>query len=177
MNAGKNTPAIDVTVERFIAASPARVYRALTEASEMEQWLFSDVQTEPRAGGSYKMRWRSKTDPTRDHDRFGRYLELIPDRKVVFEWKGDASQKLGMGNFQSTIVTITLTPARLDGLDGTKVKLVHSGWPSDEQGRDWAGKHEGGWTFYIENLSNYLGSGPDLRDAKLGQAVKIAALR
>lgn len=160
-----------VTVERFIQASPARLYRALTVASEMEQWLFSDVQTDPRAGGAYKMRWRSKNEPARDHDRFGRYLELVPDRKVVFEWKGDPSQALGLGDLQSTVVTITLTPER----DGTMVKLVHSGWPTDAEGRDWAAKHHGGWSFYLENLSNFMGSGPDLREGHHGQAIKAAA--
>jgi uncharacterized protein YndB with AHSA1/START domain len=177
MNAEPNAPTVSttsVTVERFIPATAARLYRALTVASELEQWFFSDVQTDPRAGGTYKMRWRSKAEPARDHDRFGRYLELVPDRKVVFEWKGDPSQKLGMGDFQSTIVTITLSPARVDGTDGTNVKLVHAGWPTSEHGQDWAGKHEGGWTFYLGNLSNYLGSGPDMREAHHGQAVKTA---
>lgn len=175
MNAPKQT--FEVVVERFIAADAAIVFRALTVASELEQWFFSDASTAPRTGGSYRMRWRSKADPSRDHDRFGNYLELIPNRKVVFEWKGDPSQKLGMGDFQNTIVTITLTPARVEGVDGTNVKLVHAGWPTDSEGRDWARKHEGGWTFYLGNLSNFLGSGPDLREAHHDQAVKAAATR
>lgn len=175
MNAPK--PTFEVIVERFIAADAAIVYRALTDASELEQWFFSDARTDPRTGGSYRMRWRSRVDPSRDHDRFGNYLELIPNRKVVFEWKGDPTQKLGMGDFQNTVVTITLTPARVDGIDGTHVKLVHAGWPSDAEGRDWAGKHESGWTFYLGNLSNFLGSGPDLRQAHHDQATKTASTR
>ncbi|MGH7243954.1 MAG: SRPBCC family protein [Phycisphaerales bacterium] len=169
----KHSSTIDVTVERFISASSARLYRALTDANELEQWFFSDVQTDARQGGAYKIRWRSVTDESKTHDRFGRYLELEPDRKIMSEWKGDRTQKLGLDGINSTIVTITLTPER----DGTRVKLVHSGWPTDENGRKWAPLHEGGWTFYLENLSNYVSSGPDLRERTHGQAVKSAATR
>lgn len=169
-SAPKHGEGSEITVERFIPAPPARIFRALTVASELEQWLFSDVETDPRKGGNYKMRWRSAKDKSRDHDRFGRYLEIVSDRKVVFEWKGDPAQSLGMGDIQNTIVTITLTPER----NGTLVKLVHSGWPTDPNGQDWAGKHHGGWSFYLENLSNYLTSGPDLRESRHGQAVKSA---
>ncbi|MBX3388980.1 MAG: SRPBCC domain-containing protein [Phycisphaeraceae bacterium] len=158
----------EVVVQRFIPASPARIFRALTVATELERWLFSDVETQPHKGGMYKMRWRSATDHSRDHDRFGRYLEIEHDRKVVFEWKGDPSQNLGLGDIQSTVVTITLTP---EG-GGTMVKLVHSGWPTDTSGQDWAGKHHDGWSFYLENLANYLTSGPDLRGSRHGQKVK-----
>lgn len=170
MNDQEKNHGLQVVVERFIPASPDRIFRALTVASELERWLFSDAETEPRKGGTYKMRWRSANDKARDHDRFGRYLEIEPDRKVVFEWKGNPSQSLGMGDIQNTVVTITLTPER----GGTMVKLVHSGWPTDETGQDWANKHHGGWTFYLENLSNYLASGPDLRESRHGQAVKPA---
>lgn len=167
------SPRFHVTVERFIAATPARVFRALTDAAELEQWFFSDAHTDPRTGGSYRMRWRSMTDRARDHDRFGNYIELIPDRKVVFEWKGDPSQQFGLGDIQGTIVTITLTPEA----GGTRVTLVHSGWPTDPEGRDWADKHNGGWTFYLENLSHFLGSGPDLRESHHGQAIKAPVTR
>ncbi len=58
-----------------------------------------------------------------------------------------------------TVVTITLTPEA----GGTRLRLVHSGWPGGEAGRKHRDSHPGGWSFFIGNLASVLEEGPDLR--------------
>lgn len=154
-----------VVVERFIRADPDRIYRALTVAEEMERWFFSSVTTDPRVGGEYRMQWRSAQDATRDHERFGTYTRLIPNELVEFEWHG--VRKAQAGSLPPTLVTITLTPQP----GGTLLRLVHSGWPTDDDGVGLCNGHDMGWTFYVENLEACLAGGPDRRAEQFGQLV------
>lgn len=157
-----------VVVERWMNALPERVYTALTKASEIERWFFTEAETDARAGGSYRLKWRSATDPKRDHERLGRYLELVPSRRVVFEWSGKGCD--GLNNVSDTVVSITLTPER----GGTLVRLEHTGWSATEDGRKSRDGHDKGWTFYMQNLAAWLAGEPDQRAAELGQRVKTA---
>jgi uncharacterized protein YndB with AHSA1/START domain len=157
-----------VVVERFIQAAPDRVFKALTHADEIERWFFTDVTTDPRPGGGYAMWWRSATEPQRDHDRVGRYLEFIPGRKLVFEWQGSPDCPRKFPWDKPTVVTITLSP---EGT-GTCLKLVHTGFDDTDTGRDSCKAHAEGWNFYADQLGRYLTGGPDLRAEKFGQKIK-----
>lgn len=158
----------DVVVERTINASPERIYKALTDPQELERWFFTDCSVSPSpaaVGGSYRHSWRDAAGG--DHERFGDFLELVPGRKVVFEWRGEncKGEKFDLG---TTIVTITLTPSG----SGTKVTLVHSGWKHAPEAKKHRDGHNDGWTFYVENLGRYLTGGKDERTKNHGQVVK-----
>ncbi len=167
-NPSVNVP--DVVVERFIRATPQRVFEALTNPKDLERWFFTEATTDPRQGGGYKMTWRSNTDSANDHVRIGRYLEFIPGQKLVFEW---ASTKDGgdcgdLAHVGPTIVTITLAAEN----DGTRLRLVHSGWKHDERTRASRNSHNDGWSYYVEHLGSYLVGGPDTRTAHHNQRVR-----
>lgn len=157
----------DVVVERTIKASPERIYSALTQPSELERWFFTECSVSPApaaVGGAYKHTWRGAKP---EHSRFGRFLELIPGRKVVFEWRSEPGRAMDLSAFGDTIVTITLTPEA----QGTRVRLVHSGWNAAPGAAEMRSGHEKGWTFYVENLERYLTGGRDLRPQHHGQQV------
>ena len=78
-----------------------------------------EAELDPRAGGVYRVLAQGK------HPGVGEFVEVVPDRKVVFTFGWDEpDHPIPPG---STEVEITLTP---DG-DKTRVRLTHRGLPDD----------------------------------------------
>ena len=66
----------------LINASPAKIFPALIDAHAIETWFAAihDVRLDPRVGGSFLF-----TDPVFGPVE-GRVVELVPDRKIRFEF-------------------------------------------------------------------------------------------
>jgi uncharacterized protein YndB with AHSA1/START domain len=121
--------------EIHIDAPPQIVFEFLTDPEKMVRWMGIRAELEPRPGGIYFL------DPNgRDAIR-GSYVEVVPHSKIVFTWGYDKpGHSVPAG---STMVEITLAP---EG-DGTRLRLVHRELPPEARG-----KHELGWTHYLERL-------------------------
>jgi uncharacterized protein YndB with AHSA1/START domain len=85
----------------------------------------------------------------------GRFVELVPDERVVFTWGWQGSATVPPG---STTVEIELSP---DG-DGTLVRLTHRGLPPEDRVI-----HEIGWVHYLSRLAVAAGGGDPGPDALL----------
>jgi uncharacterized protein YndB with AHSA1/START domain len=123
-----------IIVQRRIAAPPSIVYGYLTESSKWTRWqgIGATIAAEP--GGIFAL---SMANGTRAR---GEFVELIPDRRVVFTWGWIDYPGLPPG---STIVEIDLVS---DGA-GTLLRLTHRGLPSDE-----VELHTAGWHHYLSRL-------------------------
>lgn len=155
----------DVVVERVIAATPERIWKAWTDARELEKWFFSKtMEMSARQDGIYRILWEGN-DPEHNHERWGKYLEFDPPKKLVFEWMGVGPKKnpaepgYDPQVDSRTVVSVTLAPV----VSGTLVKIVHTGWGEGEVWKGSRDSHQGGWTFYLENLESVLNGGADLR--------------
>src|SRR5262245_13866726 len=104
----------DVVLEIRIDAAPETVFALLTDATHMKTWLAELVDADPRPGGVFRISGPASVCIE------GTYLELVPNRKVVFTWGGVEGLRPG----QST-VEFLLEP---DG-KGTLVRLRHYGLP------------------------------------------------
>jgi len=104
----------EVHLEIRIDASPQTVFALLTDAARMRTWLAELVEAEPQPGGLFRISGPSSVSIE------GTYLEVIPNRKVVFTWGGVEGLRPG----QST-VEFVLEP---DGA-GTLLRLRHYGLP------------------------------------------------
>jgi hypothetical protein len=63
--AGKDVSAMSTTTtgrrlekELFIRATPERVWRALTEKAELEQWFLTEAVVDVRPGGALRFAWQ-----------------------------------------------------------------------------------------------------------------------
>jgi uncharacterized protein YndB with AHSA1/START domain len=101
---------LEVRLEIRIDASPKMVFTLLTDPTHMRTWLAEFVEADARPGGVFRI-----SGPVGISIE-GAYLELIPDRKVVFTWGGVEGLKPG----QSTVEFLL----EQDG-DGTLVRLRH----------------------------------------------------
>src|SRR5215471_1969885 len=117
----------EVRLEIRIDASPETVFTLLTDPAHMKIWFAELVEADPRPGGVFRISGPPGVAIE------GTYLEVIPNRKVVFTWGGVEGLKPG----QST-VEFQLEP---DG-GGTIVRLRHYQLPKSS-----VEPHRRGWVY------------------------------
>jgi uncharacterized protein YndB with AHSA1/START domain len=101
---------LEVRLEIRINASPNMVFTLLTDPAHMRSWLAEFVNADARPGGIFRISGPIGVSIE------GTYLEVIPDRKVVFTWGGVEGVKPG----ESTVEFLL----EQDG-NGTLVRLRH----------------------------------------------------
>jgi uncharacterized protein YndB with AHSA1/START domain len=126
-----------VVKEIHIDAPPETVFQFLTDPVKMLRWMGVRADLQPRPGGIYFL------DPNgRDLIR-GSYLEVVPNKKIVFTWGFDEpGHPVPAG---STTVEILLQPAGT----GTRLRLTHRELPPSHRDR-----HELGWSHYLARLKS-----------------------
>lgn len=117
----------EVVLEIRIDAAPETVFALLTDRTHMKTWLAELVEADPHPGGVFRISGPAGVSIE------GTYLELVPNRKVVFTWGGVEGLRPG----QST-VEFLLEP---DG-KGTLVRLRHYGLPGPA-----IESHRRGWVY------------------------------
>lgn len=126
----------DLTCEIVIDARPETVFPFLTDPAKHLTWMGSEVDLDPRPGGTYRVLVGG------EHPGAGRFVEVIPNERVAFTFGWDVpDHPIPAG---STTVTISLIP---EG-DKTRVQLVHSGLPADA-----VNDHTAGWTHFLGRLA------------------------
>jgi uncharacterized protein YndB with AHSA1/START domain len=131
-----SVPEDAVVCEVEIRASADAVYAMFTEPAELVRWIGIRAVLEPRAGG----RFRFELVPGEFCS--GRYVELVPGRRVVFTW-GWESGALPVAPGSTTV------EVDLDERDGvTHVRLTHRGL--DAVMRE---MHADGWPRYLARLA------------------------
>lgn len=114
-----------VRLHRVLRTSPELVYRAFLEASAFERWLppfgFTGKvhSMEPLAGGAWRMSF-TNFGTGHSHHFGGKYLELVPGRRIVYDASFDDPQLPG-----TMTTTVTLTPVSC----GTDMSVVQEGIP------------------------------------------------
>jgi uncharacterized protein YndB with AHSA1/START domain len=125
----------ELRVERRVAAPPAAVYAYLTDSVRWARWQGLSASIDAVPGGAFLMIVGG------DQVAEGQFVELVPDRRVVFTWGWRGSSILPPG---SSTVEIELVP---DG-DGTVIALTHRGLPAEARV-----VHEVGWMHYLPRLA------------------------
>ena len=134
------TPARSIVVEREMPHSPQKIWRALTQAPLIGEWLMQNDFL-PVVGHRFNFRstpihgWNGVTDCE--------VLEIVPLERLVYSWNASGDQaRDGL----KTIVTWTLAPSG----NGTLVRMEQSGFrPQDEAGYRGMG---GGWPRILGRL-------------------------
>ena len=110
-----------IVVERFIPHPPKKIWRALTEARLIEQWLMRN-DFEPRLGAEFMFQAR----PMGDWDGTVRcqVTAFDPPRRLVYSWKGGSASNPTYGSALDSVVEWVLSPEP----GGTRVRMEHSGF-------------------------------------------------
>lgn len=131
-----------VVVSRFIDAPPRRVYDAWLIPQNASKWLFATptgrmvrAEVDPRVGGKFVFTDRRDGE---DVEHTGEFLELVPDRRIVFSFKVPKHSP------EPTTVRVDISA---DGT-GTKVVLTHEGVLPEYSVRTMEG-----WTKILDGLA------------------------
>ena len=132
--------AAGLRVSNLIEAPPNRIFRAWTDASELDQWGTGGsprgkARVDPRPGGAFSMGW----DPGPD-----RVLEVTPDRRLVLRWPRS------QGDLRITVDLETKA-------SGTALYLASTGYGPGEAAEIL--DHRGGWSDRLVCLKNFIEGG------------------
>lgn len=128
-----------VETEITIDAPVDAVWRALTDADEMERWFPLEARVEPGPDGHVFMSWKNEIDFTSPITAWDE------NRRFAYAWQMESAPGPMVADFH------------LEAAGGkTVLRLVHSGFPSDPS---WDGFYHGvrtGWAFELRSLRHYL---------------------
>jgi uncharacterized protein YndB with AHSA1/START domain len=142
--------AVDTKViERVISidASPETVFRLITDPVEYVRWKGRLADLDPRPGGRFRVEFASGKDTAA-----GKFVEVIPNRRVVFTWGWEGNDHVPPG---SSTVEIDL---EREGT-GTRLRLVHRGLPEGA-----IASHAEGWDYFLPRLED-VAEGRPAREA------------
>jgi uncharacterized protein YndB with AHSA1/START domain len=118
----------DIVVEEVFPHVPETIWKTLTTGDLIGRWLMKPTGFEPVKGA----RFTFQTTPAGAWDGViqCQVLEVTPNERFVFAWKGGHEGNVGYGSRLDTVVTFTLSRVE----NGTRLRLVHSGFvlPNNE---------------------------------------------
>lgn len=142
-----------------IDATPDRVWRALTEARELERWFPLHAKVSPGPGGSLSMSWGNEFTEAMPIETWDSPRHL----RTAWPWGGGTA-----------VVTDYYLSA--DG-EGTLLRVVTSGFSDDPTWDAWVEGTNRGWAFELRSLKHYLErqDGQDRRALFLRRRVRLPA--
>jgi uncharacterized protein YndB with AHSA1/START domain len=139
-----DTAARSVVVEREFSHPPEKIWRALTQAPLIEEWLTQN-DFAPVVGHRFTLRapptphWNGITDCE--------VLVVEPMTRLAYSWNASGAEA---ATGPKTIVTFTLTPTKA----GTSLRMEHAGFgPEHEANYRGAGF---GWQRFLTTLDSVV---------------------
>jgi uncharacterized protein YndB with AHSA1/START domain len=133
------------TIEReMVLAHPVeRVWRAITDPTELASWFGDSARLDLRPGGDGMFTWSD--------DMSAAVVEVVePPRRFAFWWTA------GIGD-TVTPENRTLVDFTLDAVDGgTRLRLVESGFAALANGAEQRDGNVEGWTIELGDLAAHL---------------------
>lgn len=147
----------DIVVDEPFPHAPETIWKALTTGELIARWLMEAHGFEPVVGN----RFTYKTTPAGAWDGtiHCEILEIVPNQRLVYSWKGGHESNAGYGSKLETEVAWTLTPTA----EGTRVRVVHSGFVLPRNETAYRNMSDG-WKKVVRNL--------DATAAELGSSGK-----
>jgi uncharacterized protein YndB with AHSA1/START domain len=113
----------DIIVEEVLPHTPETIWKTLTTPQLIGRWLHMTPTGFAPVKGT---RFTYQTTPAGAWDGVIRceVLEVVPNQRLVYSWKGGHETNAGYGSRLDTVVTLTLS--RVEA--GTRLRVVHSGF-------------------------------------------------
>jgi uncharacterized protein YndB with AHSA1/START domain len=137
-----------LSLARSYPVAPEKVWRAWTDPEAVKQWWgpgpgepVTAAELDVRVGGRFRIVFGGPKGT--DHEVQGTYMEVVPNRKLVFTWTWPKTTPE-----RESLVTIVFKRSAT----GTELDFRHEQF-FDEQARD---GHQRGWTGSFDKLDAFL---------------------
>jgi uncharacterized protein YndB with AHSA1/START domain len=112
----------EIVVDEVFPHAPEVIWKTLTTGELMGRWLMAPTGFEPVKGKRFT--YQTTAAGAWDGVIHCEVLEVIPNQRLAYAWKGGHDGNAGYGSRLDTVVTFTLSKAD----NGTRLRLVHSGF-------------------------------------------------
>ncbi len=140
----------EIIVDEVFPHAIERLWAALTDGALMARWMMPPTGFAPVVGTRFTFQTtaRGGWDGTIRCE----VLEVVPNERLVYSWKGGDAGNVGYGSPLDTIVTFALAKAP----GGTRLTLVHSGFelPKNQTAFD---AMSDGWKKVVGRLGGAIG--------------------
>ncbi|SMH51858.1 SRPBCC family protein [Mesorhizobium australicum] len=136
----------EIVVDEVFPHAPATIWRLLTSADLIGRWMMQPTGFEPVVGN----RFTFSTKPAGEWDGtiHCEVLQVVPEKRLAYAWKGGHPSNAAYGSPLDTVVTWSLERVA----DGTRVRVVHSGFVLPTNDTAYANMSNG-WPKVLHNLA------------------------
>jgi len=138
----------EIFVEEVFPHSREKIWGALTDPESIKRWMPMEPQGFVAIEGN-DFTFRTTAAGAWDGTIHCRVLEVVPNERLAFSWKGGHESNHGYGAPLDTIVTFTVDSVE----NGTRVRLVHSGFELPRNETAFTGMSEG-WPKVVQELGS-----------------------
>ena len=138
----------DIVVDEVFPHAPETIWKALTTGELIARWIeMTPIGFEPVKGKPFTFQTRGAG--AWDGVIHCQVLEVAPNERFAFAWKGGHAANLGYGSPLDTVVTFILSKVE----NGTRLRVVHSGFVLPKN--DTAFKNMGeGWKKVVRSIGD-----------------------
>jgi len=140
-----------IVVDDVFPHAPETIWKTLTNGELMGRWLgMAPTGFEPVKGKRFT--YQTTAAGAWDGVIHCEVLEVIPNQRLAYSWRGGHEANAGYGSRLDTVVTFTLSKTE----NGTRLRLVHSGFvlPQNEIAFTNMG---GGWKKVVPRIGTLAG--------------------
>jgi uncharacterized protein YndB with AHSA1/START domain len=148
--AARKSDTHDIMVDELFPHAPETIWKALTDGDLIARWLMKPTGFAAVEGTHFTY----QTTPAGEWDGTIRceVLEVVPNQRLSYAWRGGHEANVGYGSRLDTIVTWILATAE----GGTRVRLIHSGFVLPTNETAFTSMSEG-WKKVVRNLDDIAG--------------------
>jgi uncharacterized protein YndB with AHSA1/START domain len=135
----------DIVVDEVFPHAPETIWKTLTTGELIGRWMMEPTGFEPVEGKHFTF----KTSPAGAWDGVihCQVLEVLPNQRFAYAWKGGHEANAGYGSPLDTVVTWILSRVE----NGTRLRLVHSGFLRPKNDTAFKNMSEG-WKKVVKNI-------------------------
>jgi uncharacterized protein YndB with AHSA1/START domain len=116
--------------------------RAFTDPALLQQWWGGELESEPKPGGSYVVRFEGMGRTLQ-----GQVVSYDPESELTFTWAWD---------FQEESMRREVRVRAVPSGDGTCVEIEHGPHGDSAEEQEEAKAHRDGWEFFLPQLAAFL---------------------